>query len=86
MKPNVGTADRTLRIILGLAIIGYGVLNQSWLGSLCAVPLLTCFIRCCPALPGLLSARRQNDGHGLQGCRRRVLRRRQMQLVNAARE
>jgi len=33
MKTNVGSIDRTLRIIVGLAILGAGYFYQSWWGS-----------------------------------------------------
>jgi len=49
MKHNVGNTDRTIRIILGLAIIGAGVYYQSYWGAIGAIPLLTAFIRWCPA-------------------------------------
>jgi hypothetical protein len=49
MKKNIGSADRALRIILGIGIIAYGVINHTWLGAIGAVPLLTAFIRFCPA-------------------------------------
>ena len=49
MKKNIGTLDRFLRILLGLAIIAYGVINHSWLGAVGAVPLLTALIGFCPA-------------------------------------
>lgn len=49
MKKNVGTADRIIRIILGLGIIAYGVINHTWLGAIGAVPLLTAFLGFCPA-------------------------------------
>ena len=39
MQPNVGGIDRVLRIVLGAAIIGWGVYAQNWLG-LIGVPLL----------------------------------------------
>ncbi len=39
MQPNVGGIDRVLRIVLGLAIIGWGIYAQSWWGLL-GVPLL----------------------------------------------
>lgn len=49
MKKNIGTIDRVLRILLGLAIIAYGVINHSWLGAIGAIPLLTALIGFCPA-------------------------------------
>ena len=47
---NVGSADRILRIILGLALIGaaaYGAIGV-W-GYIGVVPLVTAFIKFCPA-------------------------------------
>ena len=49
MKSNVGSIDKTIRIIAGVVIIGLGVYYQSWWGAVGAVPLLTAFIRWCPA-------------------------------------
>ncbi|NOQ65039.1 MAG: DUF2892 domain-containing protein [Methyloprofundus sp.] len=46
---NVGGVDRILRIIIGLAIIGWGAYAQNWLGAIGIVPLLTGTIRWCPA-------------------------------------
>ncbi|GAA5171512.1 DUF2892 domain-containing protein [Viridibacterium curvum] len=50
MKSNVGTIDRTLRILLGLALIAgaaTGVLGAwGWVG---VVPLATGIFRFCPA-------------------------------------
>jgi sulfite exporter TauE/SafE len=46
---NVGGIDRVLRIVAGLAIIGWGVYAQNWWGAVGAVPLLTGIIRWCPA-------------------------------------
>ncbi|MBI4849486.1 MAG: DUF2892 domain-containing protein, partial [Nitrospirae bacterium] len=31
MKANIGSADRTIRIVAGLAAIGLGVYFKSWL-------------------------------------------------------
>ena len=33
MKKNVGSADKILRIIVGIGIIGAGVYYQSWWGA-----------------------------------------------------
>jgi hypothetical protein len=41
MKKNVGGADRTIRIVLGLAILGVGVYFKSWWGLIGLIPLLT---------------------------------------------
>ena len=48
MKQNIGAIDRVFRIILGLGLIGYGVVNHSWIGAVGAVPLLTALIGFCP--------------------------------------
>ena len=50
MKANLGNIDRALRIIAGLALIGLTAAGQigawGWIGI---VPLLTGFIKFCPA-------------------------------------
>ncbi|MBI5055857.1 MAG: DUF2892 domain-containing protein [Nitrospirae bacterium] len=48
MKANIGSADRTIRIVAGLAAIGLGVYFKSWLGVIGLVPLITSFIGWCP--------------------------------------
>ena len=57
MKKNVGSIDRTLRIIAGAALIGWGLYAQNWLGAIGAIPLVTGLIGWCPAyLPFGLSS------------------------------
>ncbi|MCU7802362.1 MAG: DUF2892 domain-containing protein [Candidatus Thiodiazotropha sp. (ex Lucinoma annulata)] len=57
MKHNVGGIDRTLRIIVGLVVIGWGVYAQNWWGAIGLIPLLTGVIGWCPAyLPFGLSS------------------------------
>ena len=50
MKANVGTIDRALRIIVGLALIGLTATGhiggRGWIG---VVPLATGLFRFCPA-------------------------------------
>lgn len=48
MTPNVGNADRIVRIVLGVLIIGWGLYAQSWLGAIGLIPLVTGLIRWCP--------------------------------------
>lgn len=48
MNKNVGKVDKVLRIIVGLAIIIYGVIVGSWLGLVGLIPLLTAVISWCP--------------------------------------
>lgn len=49
MKANVGTVDKVVRIIAGLAIIGWGVAASNWLGAIGIVPLATALLGFCPA-------------------------------------
>ena len=56
MNKNVGKIDRVLRIVAGLVIIGFGIVNNSWLGLIGFIPLATAIIGWCPAyLPFNLS-------------------------------
>jgi len=48
MKQNIGAIDRVFRILLGLGLAGYGIANQSWIGAIGAVPLLTALAGFCP--------------------------------------
>ena len=48
MKKNVGGIDKTIRIIIGLAVIGAGIYFQSWWGAIGFLPLLTGLIGWCP--------------------------------------
>lgn len=49
MKANVGGIDKILRIVVGLAVIGWGVYAQNWWGALGAIPLFTGILGWCPA-------------------------------------
>jgi hypothetical protein len=48
MKKNVGTIDRVIRLVLGLAIILTGVLAQSWYGIFGLVFVGTAVAGYCP--------------------------------------
>ena len=48
MKANVGTIDRVLRIVVGLALIGVAVSGVSVWGWIGVVPLVTAVIGWCP--------------------------------------
>lgn len=48
MTKNVGGIDKTLRIIIGLAVIAAGVYYESYWGAIGLVPLLTALIGWCP--------------------------------------
>ena len=49
MKANVGSIDRIIRIIAGLAILGAGYYFKSWWGLVGLGPILTAVVRFCPA-------------------------------------
>jgi hypothetical protein len=49
---NAGKADRILRVIIGLGLIGFGVMTQNYIISgIGAIPLLTGTIGFCPLYP-----------------------------------
>ena len=48
MLKNVGSADRNIRIVIGIAIIIAGITLQSWWGLIGLVPLLTAGLNFCP--------------------------------------
>lgn len=63
MKTNVGNADRALRLVAGVVIIGLGIYFNSWWGLVGIVPLFTGTTRWCPAyLPfGISTLRKASD-------------------------
>ena len=63
MTINVGTIDRIIRIVAGLAILAAGYYFKSWWGLIGCLPILTGTIRFCPAyLPfGLNTCARPAD-------------------------
>ena len=48
MKVNVGSADKIIRIVAGVAVIGWGVYAQNWLGAIGIIPLATAAMSWCP--------------------------------------
>ena len=65
MKSNVGSIDRILRIIIGLAVLGAGYTFKSWWGLVGLLPLLTATFRLCPAYLhfGLSTCSRSDRSH-----------------------
>ncbi|MCK9281824.1 MAG: DUF2892 domain-containing protein [Melioribacteraceae bacterium] len=41
MKKNIGSTDKIIRVVIGLAIIGWGLYAQSWWGLIGLIPLVT---------------------------------------------
>ena len=67
MKKNLGTADRIFRTVIGLGIIGYGVVNHTWLGAIGIIPLLTAIFAFCPAYCPLGLSTKGKGGGGCCG-------------------
>lgn len=49
LTENVGTTDRMIRLIAGLAVGGAGIVYSSWWGVIGLVLMATAFMRWCPA-------------------------------------
>jgi len=45
---NEGTVDRVVRIVLGVALLAFGLFTRSWVGAIGVVPLLTGAVGFCP--------------------------------------
>jgi hypothetical protein len=60
---NIGTVDRTIRLVIAVAIAVLGVVFQSWLGLIAIIPLATAVVAVCPLyLPfGLSTARGKKE-------------------------
>ena len=68
MKSNVGTIDRTLRVLVGVALLSFlGIAegNLRWIGLLGIVPLATALLGFCPlySLLGISSCRIGSKGN-----------------------
>lgn len=60
MKFNVGTVDRVVRIIAGVAIAAAGIYFKNLLGVIAVIPLATGIVGFCPLyVPFGLSTRRK---------------------------
>lgn len=70
MRRNLGSADRIVRILVGLALLSLlwvGSGNQRWFGLIGLVPLLTAVIGTCP-LYALLGITTHRTGRADDGC------------------
>lgn len=64
MKKNMGRADRSIRFVIGLAIIIAGIIYGSWWGALGVILVGTAFVGLCPAyLPFRISTRSSRAGN-----------------------
>ncbi len=65
MKQNVGGIDRILRLVVGLALIVWGVATQNMWGLIGIIPLATAAIGWCPTyLPFGISSCKTKEGTG----------------------
>ncbi len=48
MKQNIGGIDRILRLVVGVALLAWGYMNQNWWGAVGIIPLFTGAIGWCP--------------------------------------
>ncbi|HHI77513.1 MAG TPA: DUF2892 domain-containing protein [Gammaproteobacteria bacterium] len=61
MKQNVGGIDRILRIVIGIALIAWGYVEQNWWGAIGIIPLFTALVGWCPLyLPFGLSTKKES--------------------------
>jgi hypothetical protein len=49
MKKNVGSLDRVIRVLIGVAVCVWGLSTNNWLGAIGLLPLLTGLAGWCPA-------------------------------------
>jgi len=60
MRLNVGSADRVIRVIVGVAICAAGWYYHAWWGLIGLVPIATAAIGSCPAyMPLGLSTKKE---------------------------
>ncbi len=58
MKANIGSADRIIRLILGIIIILLGLYFKNWWGAVGIILLFTATVKWCPLyLPFGISTR-----------------------------
>ena len=54
MQKNMGTVDRTLRVVIGVLLVAYAIpigfsaTGWNWVGWIGVIPLLTAFVGVCP--------------------------------------
>lgn len=62
MKRNVGNIDRLIRIVVGIAIIVFGVYCKNLWTAVGIIPIITALIGWCPAyVPFAISTQRMNN-------------------------
>ena len=51
MNKNIGSLDKTIRLIVGVLIIVVGFLNDTLWGAIGFIPIITALISWCPFYP-----------------------------------
>jgi hypothetical protein len=49
VRRNIGTTDKIIRVLAGLAMLVMGIALNSWWGVIGVLPVLTAFVGICPA-------------------------------------
>lgn len=63
MKKNVGTADKIIRVVIGIAIIIVGVYFKSWWGVIGVIPFISAALGWCPLyIPLKISTIKEETG------------------------
>ncbi len=62
MRKNIGGLDRTIRLIIGIALLVFGYVNDSVYGAIGLIPIFTALISWCPLyLPLGINTTCKND-------------------------
>ena len=48
MKINVGSIDKIIRLVIGIAVIAWGFYAKNWFGAIGIIPLVTALVGWCP--------------------------------------
>ncbi|MCL4306437.1 DUF2892 domain-containing protein [bacterium] len=48
MTKNVGSADKLVRIVIGVGLLIWGIVTKNWLGAIGFIPLVTALMNWCP--------------------------------------
>ena len=65
MTRNIGSMEKIVRVILGITILAFGLLYNSWLGLIGLIPIITASISYCPlwSLFGISTSKKSEPGN-----------------------
>ena len=64
MNKNIGSVDKIIRYILGVVILAFGYMNESYWGLIGLIPILTATINFCPLYaPFKISTRKEEKAN-----------------------